>query len=145
MSESPSPTNKTFYPDNPLYIVICALVALVVPWAPIYRLQFDYKVIVAYVLFLGFVSYVFFFMVRLEIRGDVVWGPLLSVWRGKIALKEAEFFFDEVILGNRHIIIRHKHSGRQIQIPSLFFTASTKEEIRKIFLSRALPAPGAQV
>ena len=137
MKYSEKVQNKTFYPNNPLYILICVLVAIGVPWAPIYRVEFDQKVAISYALFLGFVFYVFFIMMRLEIREGFVWGPLLSVWRGKISLNEAEFFFDEVILGNRHIIIRHKLSGRQIQIPSLFFTVTTKEEIKRVLLSQS--------
>lgn len=129
---------KTFWPNNPLYITLCVVLAFLVPWVPLYELKFDSNAIIAFFLFLIAVFVIFFYFMRVVIDDRSVQGPVLSIWPGKIPRKEVECYFNEKILGARHVVIRHKFSGRQIQLPALLFTSRSLGEMESVLREGAV-------
>ncbi|MCM8776164.1 MAG: hypothetical protein NC930_07455 [Candidatus Omnitrophica bacterium] len=121
-----------FWPNNPLYVLLCASVALLVPQIPILQLPFKAEVVIGFFCFLVAVYLLFFYFMRLVVDDNSVTGPVLSIFPGKISRKHMRCFFDESVMGHRHIIIRDENSGMQIQVPSILFTRSSIKKLKQL-------------
>ena len=100
--------------------------------------SFKWPIILPFHIFIIFVLILFFFSQRIVINDGNITGPSAYGKRRqriKIPHNEAEVFFEKGRFGFGQIVIRHKHSSKQILVPYLYFAGMTIKEMKQILHS----------
>lgn len=127
-------SRKVFWPNNPIYLAFHILLVFVTFVLMLEVLK--WPILVPFPTFIMVVLVIFYFSQRVVIDDKYIHGPIAYGKRRKttkIPRTEAEAFFEEGKYGFGHIVIRHKHSSKQILVPSMYFASFTIEEMKKIF------------
>lgn len=124
--------SKTFWPNNPIFLTFNIVITFIVFSLMIY--SFKWPITLPFHIFIIFVLILFFISQRIVIDEENITGPSAYGKRRKrikILRNESEVFFEKGRFGFGQIVIRHKHSSKQILVPYLYFAGITIEEMKR--------------
>lgn len=124
---------KIFWPNNPIYLTFNGVLTFIAFLTMLNTLK--WPMLLPFPILLLLAMGLFFFIHRIVIDAENIYGP--SAYgkrrvRVKIPRKEMEVFPEEGKFGFGSIVIRHKHSSKQIHIPYLYFATCTIQELKGI-------------
>lgn len=122
---------KIYWPDNPMYISFSVILTT---GAFMLFINYLYIPMFPFPLFLMLVLTLFFYSQRIVVDDKYIAGPNAYGKRRKrvrILRTDSEAFFEKNMIGGQ-VVIRDKHSSKQIIVPYVYFTANTIEEFKTL-------------